>query len=238
MTRVARARAETSGQPRVDSVGGGRACSLVLDFDGTITMHDTLDLIVREFGDPEVRRMTEAALGKTLALHEVIARQYESVRTPLREVVAWAVENVRFRPGFRELVQLARERGWHLSIVSSGVREMIDPLLAREGMSGLTVAANSIDPDTSGWRVQFRAQDRCTVCGELCKRNVVRALAGPDLITYVGDGYSDGCAALAADRIFARRRLAFYLHERGVEFEPFENFFQVVDVLSGPTGGL
>jgi len=43
----------------------------------------------------------------------------------------------------------------------------------------------------------------------------------------VGDGYSDRCAAEDADLVFARRGLASYLAERGVGFEPFDDFFQV-----------
>ena len=44
---------------------------------------------------------------------------------------------------------------------------------------------------------------------------------------FVGDGYSDRCAALAADRVFARDGLAGYLDERGVHYEPFEDFEQL-----------
>jgi len=40
----------------------------------------------------------------------------------------------------------------------------------------------------------------------------------------VGDGYSDRCAALAADRVFATAGLARYLAERGIPFEPFSDF--------------
>jgi 2-hydroxy-3-keto-5-methylthiopentenyl-1-phosphate phosphatase len=51
-------------------------------------------------------------------------------------------------------------------------------------------------------------------------------------VVYVGDGYSDRCAALAADRVFARAGLARYLEEQGVAFEPFETFFDVAAALT------
>ena len=69
----------------------------------------------------------------------------------------------------------------------------------------------------------------CPVCGDLCKR---RALPAGRPLVYVGDGYSDRCAALAADRVFARRELADYLASRGVPFEPFETFDDVAAALS------
>ena len=50
---------------------------------------------------------------------------------------------------------------------------------------------------------------------------------------YVGDGYSDRCPALSAERIFARAGLADYLAAEGVEFEPFETLFDVLHALDG-----
>jgi 2-hydroxy-3-keto-5-methylthiopentenyl-1-phosphate phosphatase len=43
----------------------------------------------------------------------------------------------------------------------------------------------------------------------------------------VGDGYSDRCAALAADRVFARRGLARDMEAEGVAYEPFDDFVSV-----------
>ena len=69
----------------------------------------------------------------------------------------------------------------------------------------------------------------CPECGDLCKR---RALPAGRPLVYVGDGYSDRCAALAADRVFARRALADYLVSRNVPFEPFETFDDVAAALT------
>ena len=45
---------------------------------------------------------------------------------------------------------------------------------------------------------------------------------------YVGDGYSDRCAALAAERVFARDGLARWLGERAVAYTPFDDFRDVL----------
>ena len=41
---------------------------------------------------------------------------------------------MRVRDGFREFVDLAREQGWRVVIVSSGFHELIEPILEREGV--------------------------------------------------------------------------------------------------------
>ena len=207
--------------------------TIVVDFDGTITEQDLLDEIAETFGDPEVYKQLDEGLDRReLTLHEVLRREFEPVTAPLEDVVDWVLAHARIRPGFRELVALAHERGWRLVVVSSGFRELIEPVLAREGLSGIELHSNSVDPDPSGWRVLFLDERVCDTCGQECKRSTVAALADGSEVVYVGDGYSDRCAAEDADLVFARRGLASYLLERGVSFEPFDDFFQITGGIS------
>jgi 2-hydroxy-3-keto-5-methylthiopentenyl-1-phosphate phosphatase len=198
--------------------------SLVLDFDGTITEIDLLDEISQRFGDPEVfRELDESLDSGSLTLQEVITREFAPVRAPLADVVAWVLENARVRPGFRELADLGRSRGWDVLVLSSGFHELIEPVLAREGVD-VKVLANRLDASPAGWRVLWRDEAVCAVCGEACKR---RTLPAGGRIVYVGDGFSDRCAALASDRVFATKGLARYLDEQGERYEPFTDFFDI-----------
>jgi 2-hydroxy-3-keto-5-methylthiopentenyl-1-phosphate phosphatase len=206
--------------------------TLVVDFDGTITQEDVLDEIARTFGDDEVYREVDEALDRNgITLHEVLRREFEPVRAPLGEVLEWVHANASIRPGFRELVELARARGWRVVVVSSGFRQLIEPMLDRAGIQGLELVSNEVDPDPDGWRITFFDESRCEVCGEACKRTTVRSTVDGGEVVYVGDGYSDRCAAEDADLVFARRGLAAYLTERGVPFEPFDDFFQIAKKL-------
>ena len=201
--------------------------TLVVDFDGTVTQEDLLDTIASKFGDPVVYQEVEDGLdGGTMPLREVITREFEPVRKPLEEVVRWELENVNIRPGFREFVAAARERGDRVVIVSSGFHELIEPILEHEGVE-VELHANRVDPRPEGWRVHWQYADSCESRGESCKRSVVEEFAGEDEIVYVGDGYSDRCAAEASDRVFATKGLARYLEDRGVAFEPFDDFHQI-----------
>ena len=195
---------------------------VVVDWDGTVTESDGLHLVLLEFGDQQIYDAAENELGRELTLHEVIAVEFESVRAPLQEVVAWMVENVRIRDGFAELAHEHRPL-----IVSSGFHELIEPVLEREGLQ-LDVVANRLEPRPDGWRTRFRNAEPCPVCGEPCKRADV---AGVGEFVYAGDGFSDRCVALAASRVFARDALADYLEARGVPFERFEDFHELARAL-------
>ena len=202
--------------------------TIFVDFDGTITEQDLLDRIAQTFGDAEVYREVDEGLDeRRLTLHEVLRREFEPVRAPLEDVVAWVLDHATVRPGFPELVQLAGRRGYRLAVLSSGFRELIEPVLEREGLASLELLSNSVEPDPSGWRVRFRDTAPCPVCGEPCKRSAVLSESNGGRSIYVGDGISDRCGAEASDLVFARRGLAVYLAERGVPFEPFDDFFEV-----------
>jgi len=190
---------------------------IILDWDGTVTERDTLDLVLQEFGDPEVYERVESALGRTMTLNDVISEEFATVTAPLDEVVSWLLEHVRIRPGFAELA-----RAYCPLIVSSGFQELIEPVLEREGLlDAVELRANNVEARPRGWRVRFRVAQTCLACGEPCKRGDLPA--GVEVV-YAGDSHSDLCAALAADRVFATGNLARWLGERDVPFAKLTDF--------------
>jgi 2-hydroxy-3-keto-5-methylthiopentenyl-1-phosphate phosphatase len=112
-------------------------------------------------------------------------------------------------------------------IVSSNFRQLIQPILEKEGLE-LEVRANEVEWHPDGWRASFRNGEACGTCGEPCKR---ADLPEDGDVIYIGDGYSDRCAAQAADRVFARDALGRYLDEQGVAYEPYEDFFDIAAAL-------
>src|SRR4051794_4696548 len=190
---------------------------LILDWDGTCTLDDTMDALVREFGALE---LLDVHLDRSnVTLHQIIEDELGSIRVPLADAQAWLVANVRLRPGFHELVER-----FDPLLLSSNVRQLIEPVLEREGVE-VELVANDLEP---GWKVRWRDETVCAECGQACKRGTLPA--GEEIV-YVGDGFSDRCAALAADRVFATGPLAHYLAEQGAEFTPFDDFHTVVDAL-------
>ena len=189
---------------------------LVLDWDGTCTVDDSLVEAIRTFGDPAVFDRRFGSYGESLAA------EIGTLRASAAEISAWAVEHVRLRPGFH---RLAARPG--TVIVSSGLPQLIGPVLEREGVT-IEVRSNDAEPDPDGWRLRFRDDGLCPVCHDKCKR---RSLPDGRPLVYVGDGISDRCAALAADRVFARAWLAGYLRETAADYEPFESLDDVAAAL-------
>jgi 2-hydroxy-3-keto-5-methylthiopentenyl-1-phosphate phosphatase len=175
---------------------------------------------IHALGDPSVY---EGGIERFASYGEALAAEVATLRVTEEELARWAVENVEISPGFHELAER-----YDPVIVSSGLPQIILPVLEREGVD-IEVRANSAEPHPDGWRVRFRHEGLCEVCGDRCKR---RSLPKGAPLVFVGDGWSDRCASRAADRVFARAGLAAYLHEEGVPYEPYETFFDVAAALS------
>jgi 2-hydroxy-3-keto-5-methylthiopentenyl-1-phosphate phosphatase len=190
---------------------------LALDWDGTCTVRDSLVAAVHELGDPSVYEREFASYG------EALAAEVGTIRVTAEEAAEWAIENVQVRPGLHELAELYRP-----VIVSSGLPQLILPVLGREGLE-LEVRSNFADPSADGWQVRFRHDGPCPVCGDRCKR---RSLPEGRPLVFVGDGWSDRCASLACDRVFARDGLARYLDDEGVSYEAFDTLHDVAAALS------
>jgi 2-hydroxy-3-keto-5-methylthiopentenyl-1-phosphate phosphatase len=195
------------------------AGAVVLDFDGTITEEDMLDLVCQEFGDPVVYAEVDAALARgDIRLVDDIERKLVTVGRPQDEVVEWVRRRARIRPGFDDLLGTAGR----VVVVTSSFRELVEPVLG-ERAARVEIVAGTIEP---GWRANLGHLAQCEVCGEPCKRAAVAALGTDDWV-YVGDGWSDRCVSLIAPRVFARDGLARYLDEHGIPYEPFADLHDV-----------
>jgi 2-hydroxy-3-keto-5-methylthiopentenyl-1-phosphate phosphatase len=192
---------------------------IVIDWDGTVTERDTLMLTLRHFVASSVLEPLEAELDAgledgTITHREVMEREFALMTASLDEVVAFLLRRARVRPGFAEFVER-----FDPLVLSSSFHQTIEPVLSREGVAP-RLRANYAEPSANGWRIRWASDSDCATCGEPCKRG---SLPGGPFV-YVGDGYSDRCAALAAERVFARDGLATYLDSLGVAYEPFVDF--------------
>ncbi|MEA2690065.1 MAG: 2-hydroxy-3-keto-5-methylthiopentenyl-phosphate phosphatase, partial [Candidatus Eremiobacteraeota bacterium] len=176
---------------------------IIVDWDGTVTEKDTLLLLLRHFLDPSVFEWLEKDLDAqlhagTMTLRQVMRREFAMLTAPLDDAVTFVLEHARVRPGFAEFAER-----FDPLILSSSFHETIEPVLARDGVTA-RVRANRVDARADGWRISWMSDADCDACGEACKR----ASLPSGGFVYVGDGYSDRCAALAAERVFARDGLA------------------------------
>jgi 2,3-diketo-5-methylthio-1-phosphopentane phosphatase len=197
------------------------------DFDGTIANKDLGDELFKELGEFEPHHTY-------LMNHDINIRQYwKIVCSTLKfgttsEIIAEWSEKFDIDPYFKLFAEYCKISNIHLSIVSDGFAQYINPVMNKLDLDYLPVYCNDmifsdvITPVFSG------ASESCSCLCASCKRNVVINNVPEDgIIVFIGDGYSDFCAAEHSDIIFAKKSLAAYCNTNKIPHYPFKNFFDV-----------
>lgn len=223
---------DAAAQPRFDPTGA--PLSLLVDFDGTISLGDVGDVLLGDLVDDQegVRAMDQAYLEGRRGSRELIAWDME-VLPHDPDVLLAAVDAIPLDETFEELVRVAAEHGAAVEIVSDGIGFHIQRMLDRLELPDIAIATNSSVLGAGGSGVSFPyGHPRCHVCGT-CKRERVRIhQAAGRAVVFVGDGPSDRYAAHHADVVFAKASLAAWCETEGITYQRWHRLGDIAVWLS------
>ena len=187
--------------------------TLVIDFDSTFCRLEALDeLATLALADQpdgaarlaEIRHLTDQAMAGELSFGEALRRRVALLGAHRRHLApliqhlrANVSESIRRNKAFFE--QFADR----VRIVSSGFREIIEPVVAEFGIGPASVFANSFTYDAAGAITGF--DDANPLAHDRGKINLLRALDLPGDVYVLGDGWTDYEIRQAgfADRFYA-----------------------------------
>ena len=201
------------------------------DFDGTITEQDTLIFLTTNLGGGAqlIEAIGRLLTDGTLSLSEGIAAEMRSIRKPFADAETLLREQVRIDPGFKPFVRWCEAKQIPLTVLSAGFHQLIDLFVTKEEFPHLGILANTLKPDEQrGWQCVFRdktpdGHDKAAALREARKRG--------EHTIFIGDGHSDRAAAEVADEVFAKHSLAEYCRQRGINYQEYETFEDVLKQL-------
>ena len=198
---------------------------MFLDFDGTMTVADTgVHLLERLAGDAGWRAIDDLYARGAVGSRECLVLEWDLL--PHHEdTLRRTAREVPLDPDAEPLLAELRRRGAEVTVVSDGFGFYAEEVCARLGVPLLT---NAVDWATGG--LEFPNLDRCCACSSCgtCKQAPIKdARRRGQTTVFVGDGTSDQKAALLADVLFAKGRLAEWCELAGVEHTPFDTLADV-----------
>ena len=203
--------------------------SVFLDFDGTMTVVDSgVHLLERLSGDSSWLAIDELYAAGAVGSRECLEQEWQLLphdEGVLREVAS----EVALDPDAEPLIADLRSRGAEVAVLSDGFGFYAAEVCERLGVQVLT---NSVD--WSSGTLEFPNLDRCCPCSSCgtCKQAPIKDASRRGRTTiFVGDGVSDRKAALLADVLFVKGRLAEWCEFSGVEHVPFDTLAEVHSVL-------
>jgi 2-hydroxy-3-keto-5-methylthiopentenyl-1-phosphate phosphatase len=213
----------------------GQKPLLFFDFDNTITLGDVLDAIVERYSATDAWRGWEAAWQEgRISTEECLLRQIGDLRVSQQDLLKF-VASVPIDPSFAKIVAWAGNHGVELAILSDNFSMLIREILDREGLGHVPVFANELTFIGDRPNAHFPLKDTaCSRCAH-CKGQHLRHRDGFYRI-FIGDGLSDVCAALVADKVFAKDSLAIDLAKRGRPYTPYRSLAEVLRYLETQYG--
>jgi 2-hydroxy-3-keto-5-methylthiopentenyl-1-phosphate phosphatase len=204
--------------------------ALFVDFDNTVTIGDVLDAVIERYSVTERWRSWESAWKRgDLSTPQCLSLQIGDLRVDADELIHF-VSDTPIDACFPEIVDLCRDKGIPLFIVSDNFSVIVRAILKRRSLGGVKFFANELLFDGNKPSARFpHADPRCKRCAH-CKAVHFAGFASHRKI-YVGDGLSDICPAEAADLVFAKDALADHLARAGIPFMPFTGFGDVLPYL-------
>jgi len=219
--------AGAGARPIPGPVPGEPPISILVDFDGTISLSDVTDVVMAEH---------------VPGVWEEVAARYDAGLMGSRRLMAWEIGLIEadpgallataaaqpHDPGFVPFVRRAQAAGIPIEVVSDGFGFFIEPALAALGVPEIPVVTARTTFEGRRPRIDFpNGHPTCHVCGT-CKRIRVEAhQAAGRTVVFIGDGESDRYAAGYADIVFAKRSLVRICLDAGWPFQRWTEFAEI-----------
>lgn len=193
------------------------------DFDGTITVNETLSTILLRFAPEAARSALRGVSQRRATLREALTLSVQALPSALKGEILEYIAAEPLRAGFGEFLDYLAQRKIPFVVLSSGLRFYIEAKLApwKERIH----AVHALDVDMAGPHMRLRLPHNHPT-EAMPKRWVMEGYAATQRII-VGDSYSDFEMAAAADAVFARDRLLQEMQDTERPVIPFDDFFDI-----------
>ncbi len=199
------------------------------DFDGTISLSDTTDVILSRFAAPEWELIEEEWKRGAIGSAECMRRQIALIDAS-REALDATLDTLPIDPTFPAFVRYCEQKNMPVVVISDGLDYFIHRILKRYDLDYLPVIANHLHmaADGSYAMTSPHGSADCSVSSGVCK---CAKIGGPALSVFIGDGRSDFCAAGTADLLFAKSTLATYCEQQSIAYTPYRSFSDIQRVM-------
>jgi 2-hydroxy-3-keto-5-methylthiopentenyl-1-phosphate phosphatase len=221
-------RDSTDIAPPVPAVAeGAPPLSILVDYDGTISLTDVSEVILAEH---------------VAGSWEEAEASYDAGRMGSRRLMSWEVSLIDadpgvlrataaaqpHDPGFVRFVRRAQAAGIPVEVVSDGYGFFIRPALEALGVGELPVVTGRTEFSGRRASIEFpNGHPTCLVCGTCKRQRVLAHRAARRRVVYIGDGESDRYAAGYSDTVFAKRSLERICLEAGWEYRRWTAFSEI-----------
>ncbi|MFC1725605.1 MtnX-like HAD-IB family phosphatase [candidate division KSB1 bacterium] len=207
------------------------AVKVFCDFDGTISSIDIGNYIFTHYAKERNFDLIKLWKENKMSSRKLMIEECKIVNFTLDEVLK-LIRDLEIDSTFLEFYRILIKNNIPVTILSDGLDFYIQYFLKKYNIEEIPFRANTAEFTGDGTVIPDFPyfEQGCGKCGN-CKGGHLKKEEKGSFVVYIGDGYSDRCAAPHADIIFAKKDFAKYCKEQKIPFILFENFDDVLSVL-------
>ncbi|MEE9429616.1 MAG: MtnX-like HAD-IB family phosphatase [Melioribacteraceae bacterium] len=205
-----------------------------IDFDGTISTKDIGEHMFVEFGDAKKSyEIIKEWLDGKISSQESWIQLCATVKDFDKAKFNKYLDTCTIDEGFKNFLNYCTKYKFDTTIVSDGLDYYIDHISKKNDFAHLDIYSNKVVVDQEGnLTPSFPYTDEeCKDCAN-CKRNhILNSSSDEDITIYIGDGWSDTCAAQYCDFIFAKRSLLKFCESNSIPYYPYKTFDDIIKIV-------
>src|SRR3989338_934847 len=201
-----------------------------IDFDGTITKNDVVDMMLERFASDEWRAVEKEWVEGKIGSRECLSKQTALVKVSQEDLRRF-LKTIEIDTYFTGFLKTAQSFSVPVSIVSDGFRFVIDSVLQNsfqifpDLLHHVPVFSNEIRWRNGKAEASFPDGVLCERSCANCKARILRENnPDGDFVIFAGDGLSDRFAAKTAALTFAKGKLLKFCQENQIEHIPYSSF--------------
>ncbi|HHY22611.1 MAG TPA: MtnX-like HAD-IB family phosphatase [Bacilli bacterium] len=202
-----------------------------IDFDGTITKKDTCIAMSNAFCRKDWHDINLKWQEGEISTAESAQQIFELLEVSKEQLKTFLQREIQIDDYFKDFLDLCDEGSHEVYILSDGYDFNIKTILFEKyGLKNIPFYSNKLIFLENQLEFESKYGSKsCFRCGT-CKSNLMEKLRSKDdRAIYIGDGYSDMCAAKNADIVFAKKDLLKYCRENDIPAIAFDDFSDVMD---------
>lgn len=226
-----------------------RLSAFVFDFDGTISVSDVSDILLKQFTNSDWDSVGQSHLRGEID-YSTMNQKFVSMLKASPEEIRLHLANLTsiIRPGFDQIISFLKKEEIPIFIISGGWDIYISIVLKENGYSNIqftddltafdplafNIVCNRLEHTDGQWSIldpQYTSFESAPSKPEALK-SLRKAISGR--IAFAGDGTTDREAIKYVDLIYATKGLADFCDDQKIDFIRFESF---VDILNDIRGG-
>ncbi|CEG55812.1 MtnX-like HAD-IB family phosphatase [Legionella fallonii] len=203
----------------------------IVDFDGTISINDTIDVLLESFASKEYLSIEQRWKNNEIGSMECMKLQFELIEVK-EDTLKSFLDHVDIDYSFINFCHYAVKLGT-IAIASDGIDYPIYKMLEQHKINNIPVFANKMHLTEDGVSISFPYASKCKKRSGCCKCVVSQRLCynEEEKIILIGNGQSDTCLAERADFVFAKDSLKDYCMSKHIPFCEFSSFQDIIAVM-------